>query len=159
MRQCCLHLEVVVGSKAGRLRRLIDRFVADIWAGKMECLLIEVWQPVQWQCGTSALEKLTWVRQIHLAQVVINEVKKSGGVKQYQDRWCQRLEKSMMATTAYVEDRKLNLGEEYNASPQLNIDLVGEELREGKRAGGWVLNKNDLYALFGKCYSSKLCNV
>lgn len=147
MRQCCLHLEIrYKESKGVRITKLINKFVADIWSGKMECLLIDVWEPAEWPAGTTFLEMFSWLRQIHLAQVVVNQVKKKEVVR-YQDRWCQRLERSMMACESFVKDS----GEEYIATPQLGTHLVGEELEKAKRQGGWFVEDDDLYALFGKC--------
>ncbi|KAL9016769.1 MAG: hypothetical protein Q9185_005899 [Variospora sp. 1 TL-2023] len=150
MRQCCLHLEILdyqSGSKSSLITKLMNKFVADIWSGKMECLLIEVWKPNDWSGGTSYLEKCTWVSGIHLAQVVINQVGENGEVMRIQDRWCQQLERSMMKPRSWVAE----LGVEYEAEPQLGIHLVGEELERARKSGGWVVEDNDLYALFGKC--------
>lgn len=113
----------------------------------MECLLVEIWEPEEWRAGTEFLERLSWVRGIHLAQVVVHEVGKKGKVVRKQDRWCQRLERSMMTNKSCVNC----FGDEYDATPQLGIDLVGEELEEARKRGGWVVEDNDLYALFGKC--------
>ncbi|KAI4092270.1 MAG: hypothetical protein LQ344_003514 [Seirophora lacunosa] len=145
MRQCCLHLELVRKAKSSVLTRLTDKFVAEIWSGKMECLLVDVWEPDEWRCGTAFLEKLRWVKHLHLAQVHVNQVNKKGEVHHYNDPWCQRLERCMMASGEVYHDH-----EKYCITPRLGIDLVGEELEKAKRMGGWVVQDNDLYALFGK---------
>ncbi|KAL8941793.1 MAG: hypothetical protein Q9216_002031 [Gyalolechia sp. 2 TL-2023] len=151
MRQCCLHLEITMKDRSTVRTKLMDKFVADIWNGKMECLLIDVWEPEQWPAGIESLEKLTWgVSQIHLAQVVITQVQKKGGAMRYQDRWCQRLERCMMASRGF-RCHDIKIGDDYEASPALGIDLVGDELEKAKREGGWVVQDNDLYVLFGKC--------
>ncbi|KAI4177317.1 MAG: hypothetical protein LQ346_007698, partial [Caloplaca aetnensis] len=150
MRQCCLHLETLEpkrGSKSTLITKLMDKFVADIWSGKMECLLIDVWEPKEWPFAAAYLDKFTWVSGIHLAQVVINQERKNGKVVRIQDRWCQRVERSMMKSFSRV----METGEEYEAEPQLGIHLVGEELETARKSGGWVVEDNDLYALFGKC--------
>ncbi|KAL9599313.1 MAG: hypothetical protein Q9219_003940 [cf. Caloplaca sp. 3 TL-2023] len=150
MKQCCLEFEVAPKAKSGVLRRLIDKFVDDIWGGKMECLLIDAWEyPGLGSFADHWLSKFSWVRRIHLVQVVFNQVGKKGKVNQHQDQWCQRLERSMMARQSWIE-YDLNLIDEYGAAPKLGIDLVGEELEDAKRNGGWVIGEDDLYVLFGK---------
>ncbi|KAL9003001.1 MAG: hypothetical protein Q9188_004101 [Gyalolechia gomerana] len=148
MRQCCLHLEITMEGKTTILRKLVDKFVADIWSGKMECLLVDIWEPEKWSAGTQCLEKFTWVSQIHLVQVVVNQVGKKGVVKRRQDRWCQRLERSMMAGRLWANKM---FKDKYEANPILGIDLVGDELETARLNGGWVVKENDLYVLFGKC--------
>ncbi|KAL8691617.1 MAG: hypothetical protein Q9218_003192, partial [Villophora microphyllina] len=91
--------KVQEGFKDVIFRRFLDKFLADIWAGKIECLLIDVWEHEDRYCFPSILEKFTWMRRVHLVQVVVNQVKKTGQVKQYQNYWCQRLERSMMAAS------------------------------------------------------------
>ncbi|KAL8925528.1 MAG: hypothetical protein Q9208_003419 [Pyrenodesmia sp. 3 TL-2023] len=148
MRQCCLHLEILhKQSKSALISKLVNKFVADIWTGKMECLLVDIWEPAEWPSGTTYLEKLSWMRGIHLAQVVVNQVGAKGKVVRKQDRWCQRLERSMMSSKYSSKEP----GDEYEATPRLGIDLVGEDLEKARKRGGWVLEDNDLYALFGKC--------
>ncbi|KAL8831394.1 MAG: hypothetical protein Q9170_005308 [Blastenia crenularia] len=155
MRQCCLHFELSRGTKTKKLLRHIDKFVAGIWSGKMECLLVDAWESQEWWGRSSGwLEKLSWVRQIHLAQVVANKVQKNGEVKHYRDHYCQVLERSMMAGPS-VGNFNWRNRDQYDATPQLGIQLVGEELEQAKQKGGWVVGEDDLYALFGKCSSDK----
>lgn len=178
MRQCCLHLDINVYSKVGKLSKMVDKFVAEIWSGNLECLLCDVWESnLRRDWGISALEKLSWVRGVWMVEVVVNQVvekleKKEKGrkgkqgkkmkekmevteveeVKTIQDKWCQRLERAMMGRRR--EDGcygRVDFGHVYQSDLVLGIDLVGEDLEKARREGGWVVKENDLYVLFGKC--------
>lgn len=148
MRQCCLHLEIekVPDSKFD-LYPLITKFVDRIRDGKMECLLIEAWEYGGYYFATHYLEDFLQVRQIHLAQVVVQKSKRTRKKRGYQDKWCQELERSMMAR----DPSPVEFGDDYEAFPKIGIDLVGDELECSKRSGSWVIGDNDLYALFGLC--------
>ncbi|KAL8949915.1 MAG: hypothetical protein Q9222_004017, partial [Ikaeria aurantiellina] len=151
MRQCCLHLDIDPQAKVSKLLKHIAFFVKGIWSGNMECLLVDVWETNDWYSKASMyLEKLSWVRQLHLAQVVVQEVTDRGEVKQYQDDHCQLLERSLMSTNPSVDANGLRTRNKYSRTPRLGIQLVGDELQEAKEKGGWVVGNDDLYALFGK---------
>ena len=113
----------------------------------MECLLIDIWLPTDLHYGTTYLEEFTWLGGIHLVQVVVNKIKSEE--EPFRDRWCQRVERSMMMSRLEHNDWSLYLEDEYVVEPRLGIDLVGEELVNAKRRGGWVLKENGLYVLFG----------
>ncbi|KAL8688832.1 MAG: hypothetical protein Q9218_005359 [Villophora microphyllina] len=149
MRQCCLDLEIdKVPDWKFDPEPLITKFVDKVRDGRMECLLIEAWEYGGYYFATRYLEDFLQLRQIHLAQVVVQKkTSKYPEWRRYQDKWCQELERSMMAR----DPSPVEFGDDYEAFPKIGIDLVGDELESSKRSGGWVIGDNDLYALFGLC--------
>ncbi|KAL9019650.1 MAG: hypothetical protein Q9185_003115 [Variospora sp. 1 TL-2023] len=152
MRQCCLRLKMTPRTESGTLDKQIGKFVAGIERSrKMECLLIDASWPEAdaWRWGIDLLQAFKWLRGIHLAQVLIHTVRRNEQVSHWRDEWTQWIERCMMAEKG-VSHEQVSLSHGYWQKPRLGIDLVGDELEEAKRLGGWVLQDNDLYALFGK---------
>ncbi|KAL9582552.1 MAG: hypothetical protein Q9212_003230 [Teloschistes hypoglaucus] len=178
MRQCCLELEILPmpfnprkvakpkkenkdqDGKNGKevmevpretvIRKLLNKFLEAIWRGKIECLLIDVREHPGQQCSIELLEKFTWLCSVHLVQVVVSTIKPEGEVIQFQDYWCQRLEQEMMLPQYKYEKQDASDG--YIATPQLGINLVGEELEVARKEGGWIIGDNDLFVAFGKSW-------
>lgn len=153
MRQCCLRLKMTPRTDSWKLNKQIGKLVAGIERSrKMECLLIDASWPEadQWRWGIELLQAFKWLRGIHLAQVLIHTVRRNEHVSHWRDEWTQWIERCMMAEKG-VSHEQVSLSHGYREEPRLGIDLVGDELEEAKRKGGWVLQDNDLYALFGKC--------
>ncbi|KAL8643809.1 MAG: hypothetical protein Q9210_007544 [Variospora velana] len=153
MRQCCLRLKIAPRTDPGKLTKHISKVIAGIERSrKMECLLIDASWPAaeEWRWGIDLLQAFKWVRGIHLVQVLIHTVRRNEDVYHCRDEWTQWIERCMMAEKG-VSHEAVSLSNRYREKPRLGIDLVGDELEEAKRKGGWVLHDNDLYALFGKC--------
>ena len=148
MRQCCLELEVERVPGKDNFVKLLYEFVDRIQdGGKMECLLFEAWEYKGYYSAAYYFECLLGIRQIHLAQVVV--YKKRSWDPQWrarQDKWCQQLERSLMAR----DSSPVEFGDRYTAVPKIGIDLEGDTLDIAKRTGGWIIQDDDLYVLFGK---------
>ncbi|KAI4196876.1 MAG: hypothetical protein LQ350_006245 [Teloschistes chrysophthalmus] len=179
MRQCCLEVELLPqplnprkvakakkeckdedGNKGKKvkeiprdtvIRKLLDKFLEEIWRGQIECLLIDLREHRGEKGSIALLEKFTWMSSVHLVQVVVSKIKPKGEVVQSRDFWCQRVELEMMrprwCRNGY---EKRNPSDGYIATPQLGINLVGEELEVARKEGGWVIGEDDLFVAFGK---------